>query len=30
VDKIRANQFNLNNMDKLIAYFKQVKMAHAK
>ena len=30
VDKIRANQFNLNNMDKLIAYFKQVKAAHTK
>lgn len=28
VDKIQSGQFNLNNMDKLIAYFKQVKASH--
>jgi hypothetical protein len=28
VEKIRANQFNLGNIDKLIAYFKQVKASH--
>jgi len=28
VDKIRANQFNLGNIQKLIAYFKQVKASH--
>jgi hypothetical protein len=28
VEKIQAGQFNLNNMDKLIAYFKQVKASH--
>ncbi len=29
VDKIQAGQFNLGNIDKLIAYFKQVKASHA-
>jgi hypothetical protein len=28
VDKIQAGQFNINNIDKLIAYFKQVKASH--
>ena len=28
VDKIQSGQFNINNVDKLIAYFKQVKAAH--
>ena len=28
VEKIQAGQFNLGNMDKLIAYFKQVKASH--
>jgi hypothetical protein len=28
VDKIQAGQFNLGNIDKLIAYFKQVKASH--
>jgi hypothetical protein len=30
VDKINANQYNLGNVDKLIAYFKQVKEAESK
>jgi hypothetical protein len=30
VEKIQANQFNLDNIDKLIAYFKQVKVSHKK
>ncbi|WP_187359636.1 hypothetical protein [Mucilaginibacter ginsenosidivorans] len=30
VDKIRAHQFNLGNIQKLIAYFKQVKEAESK
>lgn len=28
VDKIQSGQFNINNVDKLIAYFKQMKAAH--
>jgi hypothetical protein len=28
VDRINANQYNLGNVDKLIAYFKQVKASH--
>jgi hypothetical protein len=28
VDKIQTNQFNIFNMDKLLAYFKQVKASH--
>lgn len=28
VDKIQTNQFNIYNMDKLLAYFKQVKASH--
>jgi len=28
VDKIQSGQFNINNVDKLIAYFKQVKTGH--
>ena len=30
VDKVQANQYNLGNMDKLLAYYKQVKEAHNK
>jgi len=30
VDKIQAGQYNLGNIDKLIAYFKQVKASHSK
>ncbi len=30
VDKIQLGQFNITNVDKLIAYFKQVKASHKK
>jgi hypothetical protein len=30
VDKIQTNQFNIFNMEKLLAYFKQVKASHKK